>query len=84
MKTALRLPARIGLALIIAGALILVAQIALLASSRPRLEQRGKVLAGDEAMVGEQNIRPALSVLGVACLAGGLFAYALGSGPKAS
>jgi uncharacterized membrane protein YgdD (TMEM256/DUF423 family) len=74
----MRLSARIGLILIIVGALIFVGQTVALIRDKTAFKQRGEVLTGKVTQsAGTHDVRPAWSVLGVVCLAGGLFAYAL-------
>jgi hypothetical protein len=78
----MRLPARIGLILIIVGVMIFIGQTTMLLMEKQTVAQRGQVLAGTVEKTGFQSARPVLSVVGVFCVAGGLFAYALSSGRK--
>lgn len=74
----MRLSARIGLILIVVGALIFVGQTVALIRDKTAFTQRSEVLTGKiKQSSGAQDVRPLLSVLGVVCLTGGLFTYAL-------
>ncbi len=74
---------RIGPILIAVGVAIFVYQAAALYSERAQRASRVDVLTGSiEQMAGTREVRPALSVVGVVCVAGGIFVMALGGGKR--
>lgn len=74
---------RVGPILIALGVAIFLYQAVALLSNPSQREQRASVLTGSiDQMAGKREVRPFLSVLGVACVAGGIFGVALGGGKK--
>lgn len=74
---------RVGFILVAVGAAIFLFQAAALLGDRAQRTKRAEVLTGSvEQMAGSREVRPSLSVAGVACVAGGIFVVALGGGGK--
>lgn len=74
---------RAGPILIALGVAILIYQLAALFSDPAQRAQRAEVLTGSiDQMAGTRAVRPALSVVGVAFIAGGIFSVALSGGKR--
>lgn len=73
------LPRRVGPILIALGVAIFLYQAVALLGDRAQRTSRTRVLTGSgEDVAGSVEVRPLLSVVGVAFVAGGIFSLALG------
>lgn len=74
---------RVGPILLALGAAIFLYQAVALWSDRAQRAKRVDVLTGSiDQMAGSREVRPLLSVAGVAFVAGGIFVLALGGGKR--
>lgn len=74
---------RVGPVLIALGVAIFLYQAVALFNDGAQRAQRVDVLTGSiDQMAGTREVRPFLSVIGVACVTGGIFVLALSGGKK--
>lgn len=74
---------RVGPVLIALGAAIFIYQAVALFNDGAQRAQRVDVLTGSiDQMAGTREVRPLISVIGVACVTGGIFVLALSGGKR--